>query len=225
MGEYEIEDDVIGIISPVYYFTMPLLVKRYLVKAKLKAGYVFGILTYGSMSGTAADRLVKILKANGNHIDYIAGLRMADNYLPNFDMENQIAGLPKKNVEARLAAIKQDIAGRMHRIPRKNPLLNIISPLWAAKMESEKGIGNINRTDEKFIVNEKCNACRTCARICPVSNITVEGKPIFQHHCESCFACIHNCPSKAIQMKGQRSEARFRNGSVTLKELIEANGS
>lgn len=223
-GEYEIEDDVIGIVVPVYFLGLPLLVTRYLKKASLKADYVFGILTYGLISGNAAYKLEKALKANGNQIHYAAVLQMVDNYLPNFDMEKQIAGLPKKNVDAHLATIKQDIGSRLYNAPHNSLLWRAAAGLLGYnKLESEKGTGAINHTDDRFFVTESCNACGTCARICPVSNITVEDKPEYHHQCESCLACIHNCPSKAIQLKGQRSETRFRNGSVTLKELIKAN--
>lgn len=223
-GEYEIADDVIGIISPVYNLTLPLLVSRYLTKAKLKAGYIFGVLTYGFMSGVAAGKLVKALKANGNAIHYTACLKMVDNYLPGFRMESQTAGLPGKQVDANAASIKRDIENRLHRIPRINPIWRMISPIWNRKMELGKGMRAINNNDRKFSVTGQCIGCGTCARVCPVSNITVKGRPEFHHRCESCFACIHNCPKRAIQLKDQRSEARFRNANVALKELIEANG-
>jgi ferredoxin len=225
-GEYEIEDDVIGLVVPVYFLGLPLLVRRYLKKASLKADYVFGIMTYGLLSGNAAYKLAEAIKANGNSIHYVSGLQMVDNYLPKFSMEKQIAGLPEKNVDEHLAAIKQDIGGRLYNAPHNSLLWRAAAGLLGyTKLESEKGTGAINHTDEKFFVTESCNACGTCARICPVSNITVESIPEYHHHCESCLACIQNCPSGAIKIEGQKSETRFRNGSVTVKELIMANGN
>jgi ferredoxin len=225
-GEYEISDDVIGIVSPVYYLTLPLLVKRYLSKARLEADYVFGILTYGFASGNAAYKLAKALEANGNEIHYAADLLMADNYLPNFNMEKQIAKLPNKNIDGRIAKIIRDIESRRYKAPHNSLLWRMVAGILGySKVESDKGISAVNHTDEKFIVTEKCSGCGTCARVCPVSNITIEDKPAFHHNCESCFACIHNCPEGAIQLERQKSEARFRNNNVTLKELIKANGS
>ncbi len=223
-GEYEIEDDAIGIISPVYNFTLPLIVKRYLLKVKLKADYIFSIMTYGNKSAAAADSLVKVLNANGNRIDYIAYLLMVDTYLPVFRIEKQVAKLPKKNVDVHLADIKRDIENRVHKLAYKNVFWRMFSAVWGHRtMESEKGVSAINHTDTRFTITGKCIACGMCARICPVSNITAGSKPEFHHHCESCFACIHNCPKEAIQLKSQKSKARYRNSGVTLKELIKAN--
>jgi ferredoxin len=222
-GVYEIEDDVIGIVSPVYVFNLPLLVQRYLKKAKLKADYIFGVLTYGSCSGAATNQLLNALEANGNKLHYAADLQMVDNFLPGFKMEDEIAKLPKKDIDTHLAKIKRDIESRKHCIPHKNVLWRMTSTIISSSlMGSKRGINWINNRDRTFSVTDKCISCSTCARICPVSNILVEDKPTFLHHCEWCLACIQNCPTGAIQMKNQRSEARFRNQNVTLKELIEA---
>ena len=219
-GVYEIEDDVVGIVSPVYGLNLPLLVQRYLSKAKFKADYIFGVLTYGLFSGAAANQLLKALEANGNKLHYAADLLMVDNYLPRFKVEDEIAKSPQKNIDAHLARIKRDIENRTHSIPHQNILRRMASTIFSSVMMSPK---RMNNTDTKFSVTDKCTSCGTCARICPVSNIVVEEKLTFLHHCESCFACIHNCPTGAIEMKAQKSEARFRNEDVTLKELIEAN--
>jgi ferredoxin len=222
-GTYEIEDEVIGIISPVYIFTLPLLVQRYLKKAKLKADYIFGVLTYGSRGGAATTQLLKALEANGNTLHYAADLLMVDNFLPGFKMEEEIAKLPKKAIDTHLAKIKHDTESRKHSIPHKSALWRTTSAIISSLMSSKRGINWINNRDRQFSVTDKCIGCSTCARVCPVSNILVEDGPTFLHHCEWCLACIQNCPTGAIQMKTQKSEARFRNKNVTLKELIEAN--
>ena len=43
--QYEIEDDVIGVICPTYCADAPRMVQQYLAKAKLKADYTFMICT------------------------------------------------------------------------------------------------------------------------------------------------------------------------------------
>ena len=54
--------------------------------------------------------------------------------------------------------------------------------------------------DKQFRVDDKCNQCGICGKVCPSENITMqEGKPVWNHHCEQCFACLQWCPKKAIQ--------------------------
>ncbi|HEY5560934.1 MAG TPA: EFR1 family ferrodoxin [Clostridiaceae bacterium] len=59
---YEIKDEVIGIIIPIYMGGVPGLVEDYLKKIKLEAGYVFTILTYGKMAMAGVYQLEKILE-------------------------------------------------------------------------------------------------------------------------------------------------------------------
>ncbi|GEA15845.1 4Fe-4S ferredoxin [Moorella sp. E308F] len=49
---------------------------------------------------------------------------------------------------------------------------------------------------------EKCKACRTCERVCPVLAIKVEnGKAVVNpERCRGCAACEQRCPDYAITM-------------------------
>jgi len=80
-----------------------------------------------------------------------------------------------------------------------------------------------NRFEKNFIVEDNCNGCKVCEKVCPVNNVKVDKKPIFNNNCQHCLACIQNCPQKAIMLKKQKSKARFINQNVTLKEIIDAN--
>ncbi len=58
---------------------------------------------------------------------------------------------------------------------------------------------------------DKCNACRTCERVCPTLAIAV-GKDKKAHvdfeHCTGCGACEQRCPDYAIFMK-RRAETKL----------------
>lgn len=57
-----------------------------------------------------------------------------------------------------------------------------------------------------------------------MSNITMENnKPKYNTNCINCFACTNNCPANAIRVKFERSEKRYRNKNVSLKEIINSN--
>ena len=65
--------------------------------------------------------------------------------------------------------------------------------------------------DEKFTVDETCIGCGLCARVCPLGNITMEGrKPRWNGNCTHCTACINRCPKAAIQYgRGTRKRGRY----------------
>ena len=47
-GKYEFEADEIGIVYPIYGHMPPYMVRQFIQKARLKAGYKFAVLTYGA---------------------------------------------------------------------------------------------------------------------------------------------------------------------------------
>ncbi len=47
-GRYELEADEIGIVYPIYGHMPPNMVRQFIQKARLKAGYKFAVLTYGA---------------------------------------------------------------------------------------------------------------------------------------------------------------------------------
>lgn len=67
-------------------------------------------------------------------------------------------------------------------------------------------------SDKKFFVQETCNRCGLCEKVCPVQNIRlVDGRPAWQHHCEQCMACLQWCPQEAIQFgKATIGRRRYR---------------
>jgi ferredoxin len=76
---------------------------------------------------------------------------------------------------------------------------------------------------QKYIVNDECNSCGVCAKVCPSKNIALGEKVCFDEHCEGCLACVHLCPQNALHLKNEKSDKRWRNPSVSLNEIIEAN--
>jgi MinD superfamily P-loop ATPase len=77
--------------------------------------------------------------------------------------------------------------------------------------------------DNSFSVDENCIKCGTCAKVCPMANITVTDHVEYHHNCCTCQACIHACPTHAIHFKSERNTERWRNPEVSLKEIIQAN--
>lgn len=217
---YEIEDDVIGIVYPVYAVSVPDIVRNYLEKCKINANYTFVIATYGFTDCGSLNEMKKLLKSNRNKVDYYSSLLMVDNYLPFFDIEKQLKMLNEKNIENNLKVIVEEINSRVIKEVNCGWINNLISSI------GYKVIKQIEKyTPKMFYINNDCIFCGTCKKVCPNNNIEQENKntPIFKNNCIGCLACIHNCPKNAIQMKLQRSKKRFRNSNISLNEIIESN--
>ena len=213
------KDDVIGLIFPIYGFGTPKMVHSFLTKFKWEADYSFVIGTYGNIAGASMLNVQKLAKQYGNQFDYANSLLMVDNYLPLYDVNDQIAKLPQKKIEENLATILSDIQNRKK--------LQATSPLhWRATtgiIQFLEGAAMSPKQAQRYIVNNNCTQCGICAKVCPTKNITVTDRVIFGDNCDWCLGCLHLCPKNAIHMKSEKSSVRWRNPDVTLQELISAN--
>ena len=109
-GKYEFEADEIGIVYPIYGHMPPYMVRQFIQKAKLKAEYKFAVLTYGARKCDAVEIWDRISRKADNAFDYINTIIMVDNWLPNFDMNEQLK--IDKHIPENLQKITADINSR-----------------------------------------------------------------------------------------------------------------
>jgi len=87
---YEIEDDAVGIVFPVFFATSPKTIREYLEKVNIETDYLFLITSYGSDGDQNALKIMKqTLNAKGIHVNYTNSVLMIDNFLPVFDMAHE----------------------------------------------------------------------------------------------------------------------------------------
>lgn len=211
----DIEDEKIGIIFPVFYSGVPKIVEEFLNKSNLNSKYIFAIASYGSLSWGTSRHLLEVAKRNGIKFSYYNEILMVDNYLPVYDMDKELRKEPGKMVEYHLNKIIRDIEEK--RIYIKT------NPIFTKVIRSRQMKRYDYQFEKNFSVGSNCNGCKVCEKVCPVDNIKVEKKPVFNDNCQHCLACIHNCPQIAINIKKEKSVTRFRNQNVTLNEIIDAN--
>lgn len=215
----EFQDEVIGIIFPIYGFSMPKICRRFFLKAKLTADYIFAIGTYGNLPGACMRNAQLYAAEQGNRIDYAESLLMVDNYLPGFEINQQIAQLPQKNTDASLVRIIDDLNSRK----KLTATATLGKRLATSLIHVGEKVVMKDTQAQNYLVNDQCTKCGTCAKICPSGNITVTDKVTFGDKCEWCLGCVHLCPKNAIHLKNERSSARWRHPEVTLMEIIKAN--
>jgi ferredoxin len=51
---------------------------------------------------------------------------------------------------------------------------------------------------KKKLNEDLCIKCGTCAEICPVSNIKMNGFPEIKKKCTYCFSCVKHCQKNAL---------------------------
>ena len=217
----EIEDDAVGIACPVYAGEMPMMVREFMTKAKIKTEYFFFVYTFGMSCGAAFAHAELAAREAGLTLNYVNAVHMVDNYLPIFDMADQIRTLPEKNVDGQLERLCAEIAAG-----RQRPAVITAKTKLQMAMFSNRLAKSILKKDtaQHYIVNNACIRCGICVRVCPANNITVtENGVLFSDHCEVCYACLHTCPRNAIHLSLEANSVRFRNEHVTLQDIIGAN--
>ena len=198
--QFEIEADEIGLVYPIYGHMPPYMVREFIKKAQLKAEYKFAVLTYGMRKCNAVEIWDGISRKAGNVFDYIGTIVMVDNWLPNFDMNEQMK--IDKHIPENLAKITSDLSNRRR----------WHEPVTQEEREQHEGfmslsgldpeVGFLMKADRSFRVTDDCIHCGICTYVCPRGNYQLTGQGVkMQGDCEFCFACIQNCPQRAIQFK------------------------
>lgn len=213
------KDDVIGIVFPIYGLKAPKIVRRFLATTRFDAEYLFAIGTYGNMPGAAMLNLQKLAKKRGYSFDYTTSILMVDNFLPVFEMENEISKIPEKGIDEAIAKIIEDIKSGKRMQSTASLGMRALTTGYGY---IEKLILN-GKHARSYIVGDTCIKCGICAQVCPAGNVAVGEKVEFADRCEWCQACVHLCPQNAIHVKNEKSAKRWRNPEVTLKEIIDGN--
>lgn len=231
--QYEIEADEIGLVYPIYGHMPPHMVREFIKKVRLNSRYKFAVLTYGNRKCNAVEIWDDISRKAGNAFDYIASIVMVDNWLPNFDMNEQMK--VDKHIPQNLACISKDV----------NDNRRWLEPVTEEERQQHQeflkrsGIdaknGFILKSENCFTATDACIACGICTYVCPRGNYDLKSGGVeMQGDCEFCFACIQNCPQRAIQFARQEEgafpsgteknpNARYRNEHVSLADLKMAN--
>lgn len=208
-------DEVIGFVYPVFFWSLPCLAARYISQMQIenKNAYIFAVATYGGVVSGANGLLNDLLKSKGAHLSYGINLKCVENYIPKYKL-NDSEELRKK-VDTEISKIASSIKSRESNKIESYTILNKLIHRFLPD----------GRSDRYFTVAPSCTGCMTCMKVCPAANIEMKaGKPSFLGKCEHCLACLHNCPSHAIDWKNKtQGKDRYRHFAVTLNDMISFN--
>jgi ferredoxin len=209
----------VGIICPVYFSGLPLMVAEFAARLDLSSvRYSFSIVTFGG-SGVAPTlrQLDGILRSHSHGLDAGFSVKMPGNYIFMYGSPagkkqadllalaaDQIAEMIPAIIHCEHRALPQSILGRiMHAVAY---------PWFTSHARTE---------DRKFTVSDACTSCGTCAAVCPAGNIElIGGKPVWKHRCEVCCSCIHLCPEHAIQAGSKTAgRPRYRHPDLKIDDM------
>lgn len=218
-GQLDFEADEIGIVFPDYAASAPLMVREFVEKARLNAPYIFSVITFGNFAANVADWWDDFCKQRNVTNNYINTLLMVDNYLPVFDMNEQVK--IEKNIPENLSKIVSAIDEHQQLVSHFESDEQMQG--WLKHLQDE----HFPMEAERLLsLNEAaCVACGICSTVCPHGNFNVTDNAHFSGSCEYCLACVHSCPQKALTLvRGERNPlARFRNENISLADIKRAN--
>jgi ferredoxin len=213
--EVRVEADAAVFMFPVYAYGVPVMVRRFLERAEISAGYLAALVSYGSSPGGALAEVSRVLGRKKLILNYGGRIPAVENYIPIFgaqkkELRNRRLAL---QVEATEQAAAASVSRASNRIMAFRPFSGFVSALFR--------IGR-PRMGRLFRTTADCNACGFCARLCPSGAITMtEEGPLFQSACEQCQACLNFCPHKAISFGRLRPDTeRYHHPEVSVGELF-----
>ncbi len=223
LNEYNLrEDEILGFIYPIYAWGPPKIVLEFIEKLKLSnygENYVFSVATCGGSIGNTMKVMKGYLKKKGINLDSGFSVKMPNNYIMMGDVDS------KEVEQEKLTAADETLKYINHTVEQRKAgefriekgvfpwlLTDIINPMFNKNA--------INTT--KFHVNDNCNGCGTCEKVCNCNNIKVHESPQWGSRCTQCLACVHYCPTKAIQYgKETEKKGRYTNPNISIDEISQ----
>ncbi len=208
-----------GIVFPVYMHRVPYLVADF-IKTLPDIKYLYAVAVNGGDVGLTFSHFKKQLYPFSGRLKAGFSIITPNNYLP---FGEAVSGEKRERIFNTARAKIKRISGIVqNQISSFDKEANFFHTHLFPGILYSTGYKFIHFLDKNFSVEETCNSCGICEKICPVKNIILtEGKPVWNKNCQMCFACINNCPQNAIQYGGKtRGLKRYRNPEISLSDLI-----
>jgi ferredoxin len=218
---FNVEADSLGIIFPVHIWGLPKRVIQFINHLQSKPETYFFALAVNA--GQVAATLMQLQKLMSNRQMSLAlgySIAMPSNYIPwggpgPIDTQQRLFRGAQEKLRLMTGSI---VRGEQKNVDR--------GPLWQNILFSliyKMSFRSVHKMDKNFWVDDKCNSCGICSKVCPAANIeTTNEKPTWLHRCEQCLACLQWCPQEAIQYGKKTAQyPRYHHPEVILEDMLE----
>lgn len=209
------ESETVGFVFPVYMGGIPKIVSGFLQHFPFKKGiYYFSIGTYYLYKGSTLSVVNKLLTDKGVTLSYAAYLPSVGNCL----MEYEVSQKKREDIYPRTEKIAAKIISDIQTKTKKKT-----SGYCRLSDKIHKKLYAVFFDDayKKFSLEDHCNGCGSCEKICPVNNISMKAKrPQWSKNCEACHACVHGCSQNAIHLGNSKGRLQYRHPHITKRMLL-----
>ncbi len=208
----------VGFICPLYFWGLPDIVVEFLKKIKFNnTNYIFAIVTRGHPGARSAlSQINNLINKKSQTLNSGFYITMPGNFIINYKViPDKKQRLLFNRARNKIIRISQIISSNEIRIEREQYDV-------AATIRNRNFRRRVHDCDNNFSINDNCDSCGICEKVCPVNNIIMDkGNPRWQHRCQLCLACIHFCPQEAIQY-GQETinRRRYHHPEITFEDIF-----
>lgn len=215
----------LGLVFPVYVWGLPRIVVDFVKKLKFHHGqYIFAIATCGGTPGRTLIQLQKMLQKKGADLD--AGFVVREVNNTPLTSENPLINLVRKLHGKAIPQFGKErlpeIVAVIKNTQKHRPETSSFRANFVGGLIYKLAMNTLKKTGRDYWVDEKCNLCQLCERICPRENIKIVNNNVsWLQNCEMCFACLLWCPQEAIQYKNVTlTKKRTHHPEVKINDVI-----
>ncbi|SMB96326.1 4Fe-4S ferredoxin iron-sulfur binding domain-containing protein [Desulfonispora thiosulfatigenes DSM 11270] len=212
-----LDADIIGFTFPVHHWCLPKHAKEFIEKLEINnKAYIFAVATSGGLPVNVLVDFKKIIAKKGAKVSYSKAHITMSSYVavyePYLEKKRTLAGV-REDLKEIVKEVSQKICNKEPKKTIGKEFLRLFEKYLT---------GSLYEQDKNFNVNEDCNSCKLCERICMSHNIEMKnGIPEFKHDCSQCMSCIVFCPKYSINYGDKtQNRTKYHHPNITANQML-----